>query len=246
MRLNNWKVFKGLKCVVLCAGRGMRMDPMSAEKPKVMLQIHGKPIIHYVIEYWRQFTDDFILIVGYKKDMVIEYVSSLPIKTRFIVQAERKGIAHAILLTEKEVNERFIVVLGDCLCNGSFSIPDEMIQGVGVWRTENKQDIHQSYSVEIKGRLITKVVEKPKVLVNNLCGIGFYFFRNSLFKYIKETPPSSLRNEVEITDVIQKMIESGENISPVMFEGDYINITYPDDIHRAEKIMKEITRSASE
>ncbi|MCM8772871.1 MAG: sugar phosphate nucleotidyltransferase [Candidatus Omnitrophica bacterium] len=228
------KFFKeDLKCVVLCAGKGLRLN--EPDLPKSMILIKNKPILYYIIDYWKNITDKFIFVVGYKKEKIIEYVKTLNIKSEFVEQKELKGIGHAVSLVEDYVNKKFIVVLGDCLCKGNFIFPKNMKQGIGVWKTDNPEDIKKSYSVEIKNKKVIKVVEKPKHIVNNLCGMGFYFFDRVVFDYIKITPPSPLRNEIEITDVIQKMIDGGEFISPVIFEGFYININFREDIDICEK-----------
>ena len=229
--------WRDAKCVVLCAGKGNRLLPFSLERPKAMLEIKEKPILGYVIDYWRRYTDSFIFVVRYKKEEIIEYLKKLPINAGFVQQQEPRGIADAVSCVEGEVSDKFIVVLGDCICRGDFSFPDNMEQGVGIWRTDDPEDIKQSFSVEIKNEIICKVEEKPQIISNDLCGMGFYFFNNKVFRYIKLTAPSRLRNEVEITDVIQKMIDAGEKISPVFFSGDYLNITYADDLQRAERIL---------
>lgn len=232
-----WDPKDKVRCVVLCAGRGSRLNPITADMPKVLAEVNGKPVIHYVIDFWKQFTDDFIFIVGYKKDAVIDYISRETVSAEFIEQKEQRGIAHAVLHSEKLVHDKFIVVLGDCVCNGGFLFPGDMDQGVGVWTTDNEEAIRQSYSVELQDGLIKRVAEKPGTVINNLCGMGFYFFRKKVFDYIRVTMPSSLRNEVEITDVIQKMIEAGEPVSPVWFNGGYINVTFPEDIDRAGNMV---------
>ena len=93
------------------------------------------------------------------------------------------------------------------------------------------------HAVEIEENLVYKVEEKPEIVSNNLCGMGFYFFDRRVFKYIEVAKPSTLRNEVEITNVIQDMIDKGERIAPVLFHGDYLNINYPRDVIRAEGIL---------
>lgn len=226
-----------LKCVVLCAGSGSRVLPLSIEKAKVMIPIEDKPILQYVVNYWKQYSSDFIFVVNYKKEQVIEFAKELPINTMFVEQKELHGIADALSYVEDYVGERFIVVLGDCLCKGNFIIANDMEQGVGVWKTANEEDIRQSYSIRIKNNLVTDVVEKPKIIINSLCGMGFYFFNNSVFDYIKMTKPSPIRNEIEITDVIKNIINDGKKISPVMFEGDYLNVTYPQDLKRAQSLL---------
>lgn len=232
-----WPSYKNLKCVVLCAGGGRRAFPLSRGKAKVMIPIKKKPILSYVVNYWKRFTNHFIFVVGYRKEQIMEFVKELPINSQFAEQKELKGIAHALLCAESLLEDRFIMVLGDCICRGNFAFPKDMEQGVGVWKTNNQEDIKRSYLVEIRGDLISKVEEKPKRIINNLCGMGFYFFNREVFHYIRLTRPSKLRNEIEITDVIQNMIKAGERISPVFFHGNYLNITYPEDLKKAREIF---------
>jgi len=232
-----WQDNKGLKCVVLCAGEGRRIRPESSDKAKVMLEIKNKPVLSYVVDYWQRYARDFIFVVGYRKGQVIEYAGQMLVNSQFVEQKERRGIAHAIMCVRELVPDRFVVVLGDCLCRGSFDFPPDMEQGVGVWQTDNTEAIRQSYSLEIKDGLIRHVVEKPQQVSNNLCGMGFYFFNNRLFNHIEQTKPSLLRGEIEITDTIQHMIDDGEKIAPVFFRGDYLNVTYPEDLGKAEKLF---------
>lgn len=225
------------KCVILAGGKGERILPLSLTKQKTLIEINDTPVLQYVTDYWKQFCDEFVFLVHYKKEDVIKFVKNIGIKASFVEVTALKGIADAISYVECHVEDRFVVVLSDCVCKGNFLFPENMVQGVGVAKTENQKDITRSYSIEIGKENLKKVVEKPKVAPNNYCGMGFYFLDKRVFKYIKETPPSLIRNATEITDVIQKMIENGEKISPVFFEGGYINITFPEDIQRAEKIF---------
>ena len=227
--------------VILVAGEGRRLQELGKELPKALVPISRQPALGYVINYWQQFAREFIFVVGYKQELIIKFVQDFypALATRFVPQDRPAGIAQAIACVRDYIREDFIVVLGDCLCRGKFVFPSVFAQGVGVWRTENPEAIRQSYSVEITGDWIQRVVEKPEELPNDLCGMGFYFFSEKVFDYIKITPVSSLRNEVEITDVIQKMIEGGEKICPLFFQGQYLNITSPADVLLAEKIFGE-------
>ena len=232
-----WLDYKGVKCIVLCAGEGRRILPKSSEKPKVMIEIRNKPLLGYVVDYWKRYTQDFVFVVSCNKEQVIEFASQLPINSQFVEQKELKGIAHAIMCARELVSDSFIVVLGDCLCRGSFDFAPNMKQGVGVWQTDNIEAIKQSYSLDIKDDLVCHVKEKPEQVSNNLCGMGFYFFNKGVFDYIKLTRPSPLRGEVEITDTIQNMIDNGEKITPVFSRGDYLNVTYPEDLVKAERLL---------
>jgi len=224
-----------MKCLVLCAGRGHRMG---SETPKVLIPINRKPLIQHVIDMWKSSVDDFIFIVGYKWEEITKW---LPKNSKFVIQDPQKGIADAIYAAKRHLSkeDRFVVALGDCLQRGEWIIPKDITLGVGVWETKDKDEIRRSYSIEVKNELVSRVVEKPKTCPNNYCGMGTYFFDRRVFNYIKKTEINPLRNEREITDTIQLMIDSGEEITPVVFKGRYLNITYWDDIAKAEELLSE-------
>ena len=231
-------------CVVLCAGKGTRMG---SERPKVLIEVNKKAILQYVIDFWKPQVDRFIFVVGYKSFEITKYLGQSGLKNyKIVVQKEQKGIAHALLQAESILSGNFVVALGDCVQKGNFIYPKSLQLGCGVWNGADLEEIYKSYSVFIlsyddKEDLISKVIEKPKTvddIENAHCGMGTYFMDISCFKYIKNTKPSVLRNEIEITDVIQNMVNEGEEISPVMFDGTYINMTSPEDIKEAEMRIK--------
>ncbi len=228
-----WPDATGVKCVVLCAGKGERIHPASGDLPKVLVPIQGKPILSIVVDYWMRYTRDFVFVVGHRKEQVIEYAAALPVNVEFVEQKELRGIGDAISRTKPLVSDRFMVVLGDCLCRGELNFPRGMEIGVAVQRTGDRAQISRNFMVEVEGTRITAAVEKPPHPTTNLCGLGYYFFDRRVFDYIQRTPPSPLRNEVEITDVIQHMVDAGEPMSAVMLDGQYLNMTYPEDIVRA-------------
>ena len=235
---HKWFKDKNLKCIVLAAGRGSRLLTLTDNNPKPLVTITEKPILDHVINYWKQYTNDFVFVVNYKKDKIIDYIKKFKdINYQFVVQDELRGIAHALQAVEGVAGDKFIVVLGDCICKGDFDFPHDMTQGVGIWETNNKKDIKNSYTVNLASNLVQGVREKPKRIFNNFCGLGFYFFDKRIFDYIRKTPPSKLRGEIELTDVIQNMIKGKEKISPVFFRGDYLNINTEDELNRAKKII---------
>ncbi|MFO7792424.1 MAG: sugar phosphate nucleotidyltransferase [Candidatus Saliniplasma sp.] len=223
------------KCVVLCAGKGTRLRPHSEKIPKVLLPVDGEPILSHVVDYWSKYTDDFVFVVGYEKEKVIDFAQELPVNAEFVEQKELNGIADALTYTEDLVNDKFLVVLGDCYMDGEFEMPEEINQGIGVIKTEDEEEIKQNYSVQIEGDTVDKVVEKPSQIVNDLCGMGLYLFQKKLFDYIPMTPQSDLNNTVEITDVIQTMADHGEEIKPLHFDGEYINVNTPRDLKDAHR-----------
>lgn len=226
--------------IVLAAGEGKRLLHLGKDMPKSMVKINGRPGLSYVLDFWKPYASSFTFVVGYKKEQITAFVADNDpgVPVHFVEQSRPAGIAHAVNCARPYADDEFIVVLSDCLCKGSFAFPASMRQGVGVWETDNETAIRQSYSIELAEGKISRVVEKPKVLVNRFCGMGYYFFHKVVFDYIGRTPPSALRNEVEITDVIGSMIAAGEEVKPLVFTGEYLNVTSPDDVERASNIFK--------
>lgn len=230
---------KKTKCVVLCGGKGTRLLPATADKQKTMIEVAGKSILGHIVDYWSNYANDFIFVVHHKKEEIINYVKTLPIRSGFVELDELKSLTHGLKSAEKLLPGNFIVVLGDCLVKGDFHFPPNMRQGIGVWKTNVEDDIKKSYSVEVDRNIARKLVEKPKELINDLCGMGCYFFNHKIFDYIDKTKPSSLRGQVELTDAIQNMIDGGETINAIVFNGYYININCSEDLKRAEELFSD-------
>lgn len=228
-----------MQCVMLCAGKATLE---SSDIPKALLPIGDTTILDYNLNLWgKALRNDLIVVVGYKSEAVM---AELPSGVTTVLQMEQKGIAHAIAQVELLVKDRFIVLLGDCIMKGEFhELPFKKRGnlGLGVWFSGHNDEVHKNYGVEIIGDLVKYVVEKPK-MKNGLCGMGLYSFDKRVFYYIQKTNPSPLRNEVEITDVIQNMIEEGEEVFPAYFQGGYVNVTTKEDLPKAEMIISSRVR----
>lgn len=224
------------QCLILCGGAGTRMLPLSLTMQKAMIPVRGQPILWHIVRYWSRFCEEFVFVVHHRKDEIVRYVPTLGVPSRVVEIDALRGIADGLLQAERVVDDRFVVVLGDCLCRGTFSEPFGSTLGVGVLPEAAPDDIRRSFSVELvdgSPSRIARVVEKPTTLPNRLCGMGYYSFDRRVFDYIRATPRSPLRNEIEITDTLQRMIDGGEELRAFMFDGHYLNVTYPEDLESA-------------
>lgn len=218
-----------MKCVIPCAGESSRMSFV----PKHLIQINGKPLILHVVDAWKDYVDSFIFVIRRSATYLWEY---LPENSSVVFQDEPKGLADAIMQSEKLVAGRFIINLGDCIFNGKFQDYDSL--KLGVWETDNLNEINKSYLVSVKNNSINRVIEKPNL--NNIsdklnCGMGVYFMDTRIFSYIrrKGIKPGG----GDFTYTIQEMIDSGEEIKPNWFTGQYMNVTCPQDIESGNKIL---------
>lgn len=219
-------------CIILAAGRGTRMK---SELPKVLLPINRKPALQYAIDFWKPFVKRFVFVVGYKAYEIVNYLDSQPIDYEVVGQIEQKGIAHALLQVKDRVSGAFVVQLGDCLNIGEFEYPERMTLGYGLWAGNYQKQLALCCSAWTENGDIVRVVEKGRA---PYVGIGTYFFDGRVFDYIAKTLPSSYRNEIEITEVLQNMIDAGERLLPVYLKGEFVNLTYPEDIKNAEEILR--------
>lgn len=223
-------------CIILAAGRGTRMG---VDSPKVLLKIDDKPAIQHVIDFWKDSVPYFIVVVGHKGKEVDDYMRYSKVKYETVIQYDQRGIAHAILQAKAMVKGNFVVALGDCLNLGYFVYPERMTLGYGLWTGNYQKQLELCCSAWTENGSIVRLVEKGRA---PFVGIGTYFFDRRVFDYIEREKPSSYRNEVEITDVMQHMIDSGERISPVYLHGEFVNLTCKDDIEYANELVKSFTK----
>lgn len=228
--------------VILAAGKGSRIDPFNAHYPKPMLPIVNKPIVEHQLGYMRDLgIRDVVIVVGHLKEIIQEYFgdgSRLGMRIRYVEQRQMLGIAHAVMQLEPHVDRPFLLFLGDI-----FYVPKELDRMIGLFeekelsgvlavKEENDpRSIQKNFSVSLApdGR-VTKVVEKPRYLVNNLKGCGMYLFALELFDAIRQTPRTAMRDEYELTTAIQILIDSGYGLGAVdVVDWDY-NITFPSDL----------------
>jgi bifunctional UDP-N-acetylglucosamine pyrophosphorylase/glucosamine-1-phosphate N-acetyltransferase len=236
-----------MKAVVLVAGKGTRMEPLTSECPKVMLPVANKPILEHILNSAVEVgIKSFIFITGYMEKQIREYFgdgSKFGLSIDYVRQNEQLGTANAIGYAKGYVEETFLVLNGDMLIGEEdlktlISRSEEAL--ICVKEVDNPSDFGV---IEIKNNKVVKVIEKPVNPPTNLANVGIYLFRDSIFDFIARTP-TSVRNEFEITDSIQMLIDSGVTVGYSTLEGKWIDIGYPWDLLKAnENLLKDLKGS---
>ena len=228
--------------VLLAAGKGSRMAAFSSHIPKPMLPVGNKPLLVHQIELLREVgITDIIVLIGYKGFEIARVLgdgSHYGVRLTYVEQAEALGIAHAVGQLENTVKKPFMMFLGDIY----FIAKDleqmfeqfEQQDGGAVLATKVEADpfaIRRNYSVQMdeNGRVV-RVVEKPRHVSNKLKGVGLYLFDLTIFDAIRRTPRTAMRDEYEITEAIQVLINDGEYVSTSNAVHDDVNLTYPSDL----------------
>jgi len=236
-----------MKLVIPCAGKGTRLRPLTYEVPKPLININGKTILENLFLRFKNMNfDEIIIIVNYMKEKIMSTFGKkfLNIPIRYVEQKELKGLAHAISLTEKFINDNFMVVLGDEIYMNTdhenllnFLEKNKPDAICGIMEEDNPEIIKKNYSVKLNGDDISEIIEKPKTVTNKIIGVGTWVFNKSIFKFIKLTPPSALRNEIEIADVLQKMIDCHKKVQAFLLKGKYVNLNFYSDLDIIKKLV---------
>lgn len=204
-----------MKAVILAAGKGTRMGPLTENIPKVMIPVANKPILEHVLLTLKEAgIVDFLIVVGYCKEKITDYFKSgsdIGVNIEYIEQESQKGTADAIGVVREYVKERFIVTNGDVLASVGDVKNLIAAKGEAVIAAKKVANPQEYGILYVDGDCVEKLVEKPKTSASDLANAGIYIFKSSIFDAIDSTAPSS-RGEYEITDSIQFLIDSGKHV----------------------------------
>jgi glucose-1-phosphate thymidylyltransferase len=225
--------------VVICGGLGTRLAPLTNDLPKALVPVAGKALILHVLEYWSPHVAHFVFVVNHFGDRIASVLEASAVSFEIVEESgPPRGIAQALLQSRHLVGARFITLLGDCVCGGQFLVLPEAELALGVERRADPLAVSKSYSVELAAGHISRVVEKPQVIPNDLCGTGFYFLTPRIFDAILETPADPRTNQVELTSAIQTIIDGPSRVSPFFLDGWWINVTVAGDVERAGALLQ--------
>lgn len=208
-----------MKAIIPVAGFGTRLRPHTLSQPKVLLNVAGKPILGHIMDKLiASGIDEAIVIVGYLGDMIESYLrKTYDIRFTFVDQQERLGLAHAIWMCKKHVNnnEPVFIILGDTIFDVELSgILNSPSSTLGV--KEVKDPSRFGIAITNNGKIV-RLVEKPNEPIGNLAIVGLYYIRNSesLFACIDTLISENIKTkgEYQLTDALQMMLEKGEPLT---------------------------------
>jgi len=235
-----------MKGLVLSGGKGTRLRPITYTSSKQLIPVANKPVLFYVLEdISRAGIKDVGIIVGESAKEIKEAVgngSRWGINVSYIYQEEPLGLAHAVMIAEDYLKESpFIMYLGDnILKEGVSSFVKKFAQTdadamILLAQVPNPQDFGVA---EIKDDKVVRLIEKPKVPPSNFALVGIYLFTSVIFKAVKQLKPS-WRNEYEITDAIQYLIENNYKVEPQFVNSYWKDTGKVEDILEVNRLILE-------
>src|SRR3990170_6249677 len=214
-----------IKVIIPAAGAGKRLFPHTFTKPKPMVYIAGKPIIGHILDRMKDVEpEEIIMVVGYKKEQIVSYVDknySSVFNIRYVDQEEQLGLGHSIYVARDMIGDSDIMIaLGDMIFKAGYAEfyklymnNRECSASIGV----REVDDPKKYGiVELQGKYIKKMEEKPVHPKSNLGIAGVYFIKETqvLLSILDEMINKNMltRGEYQLTDALQEMVKKGYHL----------------------------------
>lgn len=232
-----------MQAIILAAGEGSRMRPLTSKRPKVMLPVCGKPILEQIVLRAKQAgVESFVFVVGYGADAVKLHFgdgSNFGVRIDYTVQNRQLGTGHALLAAEAKAEDRFIVLNGDVLPDAESLKSMTSIKGNAVAAKRVPDPSRYGVFLCDDGHM-KSVVEKSKKPPSDLANAGIYLFDRAIFDALENTGMSE-RGEYELTDGLNALASKEKTKIKIIELKDWIEVGRPWDILAAnEKLMPDV------
>jgi UDP-N-acetylglucosamine diphosphorylase / glucose-1-phosphate thymidylyltransferase / UDP-N-acetylgalactosamine diphosphorylase / glucosamine-1-phosphate N-acetyltransferase / galactosamine-1-phosphate N-acetyltransferase len=225
------------KAVLLAAGRGTRMRELTADLPKPMINVRGKPILLHIIEGLQAAgIKHFLIVVGYHGDAVRSYFGDgtcFGLQIKYATQVVQDGTGRVVDLARDFVDQSpFILSYGDILVDpGNYkSIVDLADEVEAIVSVKQNEDVSKGGAVFVNEQMeVTDIREKsePGEMASAWYNAGVYAFRPSIFNWTSKLQPSP-RGEYELTDAVRELAQSGRKVQAVELSGEWADVRDPE------------------
>lgn len=221
-----------MKAVILAAGKGTRLRPLTNDRPKALVEVAGRPLVDHVFEQLAALNvSEFVVVVGYEKQQIIDRYGDdyegIPIT--YAHQREQLGLAHALLQVEQYIDDDFLLMLGDNVFRGNLDdiVARQRRGGVDAAFLVEQVPLSEASRYGLcrtdETGAVLEVLEKPDDPPSTTVLTGFYTFSPAIFHACHLVQPSD-RGEYELTDAIDLLIRSGRTIDAIQMRGWRIDV----------------------
>jgi UDP-N-acetylglucosamine diphosphorylase / glucose-1-phosphate thymidylyltransferase / UDP-N-acetylgalactosamine diphosphorylase / glucosamine-1-phosphate N-acetyltransferase / galactosamine-1-phosphate N-acetyltransferase len=223
-----------MQCVIICAGKGTRMRPLTESTPKPLLPVCGKPILEHIVDALPEEIDELILVVGYLKDQIMdlcgdEYKGR---RVKYVIQENFAGGTGDALLRAKElVTGKFLFMYADDI-HGNKALAEVVKKEHGMLGMRSKTPERFGVIELTEDGTLAQIVEKPEHPTSDLVNIGGFVLDPSIFSY---SVPPSVSGELYVTDMLNEYAK--EHKVEVVEQTFWLPIGYPEHIVEAEAVL---------
>ena len=234
-------VTKIQKAVILAAGRGTRMRELTAELPKPMIEVRGKPVLQHIVEGLRDAgIRDCLVVVGYRADAVQDFFgqgSRYNVAIQYKTQSVQDGTGRVVELAHEFVTDHpFILAYGDILVDPeNYKRLVNLSDGVDATLTVTRgEDVSKGGAVFVNDQMELLDIREKSDRWSGLSqdavpfyNAGLYAFRPSIFDFTAKLKPSP-RGEYELTDAIRDVAQSGKRVRALKLTGEWADVRDPE------------------
>src|SRR6476469_1756919 len=233
-----------MKGLILSGGKGTRLRPLTYTSAKQLVPVANKPVLFYGIEALADLgITEIGIVVGDTQAEIRAAVgdgSRWGVRVTYIPQDAPRGLAHAVLISEPFIGtDSFVMYLGDNLLNkGIKTFVEEFVREAPAAQIllTRVPDPQMFGVAELSDGKVVRLVEKPQVPKSDLALVGVYMFSPAVFDSVKRIKPS-FRNELEITDAIQDLIDRGLEVRPHLVDGWWKDTGKLEDMLEANRLI---------
>lgn len=227
-----------MQAVILAAGEGKRMHPLTFERPKPLIEVSGKPIIEHILDALPEEIDEVIIVIGYKGQMIKDRLGDSygGKKLIYVHQWMAAGTAHALSVARPFLKGRFLFMYGDDI-HGAEALKETVKHQYSILAAPHPEPSKFGVIEKNEDGSLKRLVEKPLNPASNLVSTGGIMLDERIFDY---PAPRHETGEYFLTDPVASL--SADYPIMVIEQPLWIPVGYPDDIGRAEEILRELGR----
>ena len=219
-----------MKAVVLAAGEGMRLRPLTVSEPKVMIPVANRPILEYVVDALvKNDVREIVMVVGYRKERIMSHFEDgkkFGARIEYVVQEKQLGNGHALLSAKDRLSGEFMVLPGDNIVDRR-AVGDLLRAGSCPSALVVESENPSKYGVVTLDKgTIKDVVEKPQELISNIILTGMYCLSEKIFQFIEQCISDG---EYGLSNAVQLSL-GAHPVTPVFSDGLWIDAVYPWDL----------------
>ena len=232
-----------MDAVIPAAGRGSRLGGLTADRPKGLVEVAGRPLLAHVFETAIEAgADELVVIVGYEAAQIVDRFgdafAGVPIT--YVHQRERLGLGHAVLQAAPHVDGTFLLVNGDNIFSGSVAPAVAAVEeaDAALAVEEVSPEVAATTGVietDERGR-VTGIVEKPDDPPSTLVTTGCYVLPADIFHACALLQPSA-EGEYQLSEAVGLLVRAGYEVETVRL-GERVNVNTPDDVERANNLVE--------